>query len=212
MIKTIRISVVFLALASQALAAPGPAKVEEVDALDTAIMNQQMMVAAFQCNEVANYNRFGTAYRSELQASDAVLKTYFVRNGKGEAGYDRFKTKAANLWALEQARHSDTFCADARALFAAAIAHQGRLAAFVASRSSPAEIGIARPEARFGTPIRQSADADPQKGAQAQVASVPSHRLPAMKYRREVKVMVPIHENVPITGLNNHNGNLRATR
>ena len=207
MLKSIRMSVVFLALASQALAAQGPATVEEAGALETAVMNQHLMVAAFQCNEVENYNRFVTVYRSELQSSDAILKTYFVRQGQGEAGYDRFKTKAANLWALEQARHSAAFCADARALFAAATAHQGRLAGFVASLSSPARIGNGQPEARFSAPISASVDVGPQRATQAQVVGVPAHSLPAMDYRREARVTVPVPE-VPSTGLNNRDGDL----
>ena len=96
------------------------------------------MVAALQCHEAAAYNRFVIAYRRELQDSDAALKAFFVRRGgeHGEAGYDTFKTKAANLSALEQARDAGAFCADAHALFQAALANRGSLMSFVETRAS----------------------------------------------------------------------------
>ena len=93
-------------------------------------MHQAMMVAALQCKEVSAYNRFVNSYRGELQSSDATLKSFFVRRGgeHGEAGYDTFKTKAANISGLEQARDTTAFCADARALFKASVQNQGSLA------------------------------------------------------------------------------------
>ncbi|HWU55102.1 MAG TPA: hypothetical protein VN175_06340 [Rhizomicrobium sp.] len=109
------------------------ARPAEATALEAAVIQQKLMVAAFQCRETSAYNRFVIHYRGELQASDAVLKTYFVRRG-GEAGYDSFKTKAANIFGLEQARHSDAFCASAHALFAAAFSNRSGLASFVESR------------------------------------------------------------------------------
>jgi hypothetical protein len=105
----------------------------EATALKAAVIQQELMVAAYQCNETRAYNRFVINYRGELQASDTALKAYFVRRG-GEAGYDSFKTKAANIFGLEQARHTDAFCANAHALFAAAFANRGGLTRFVESR------------------------------------------------------------------------------
>lgn len=118
------------------------ASADEATALKTAVMQQEMMVAALQCHEADAYNRFVVAYRPELQSSDAALKTFFVRQGgaRGEAGYDTFKTKAANLSALEQARNAHGFCTDAHALLTAALAHRGSLASFVESRSSRTDI------------------------------------------------------------------------
>ncbi|HEY1877498.1 MAG TPA: hypothetical protein VGG66_08505 [Rhizomicrobium sp.] len=100
-------------------------------------MQQELMVAALQCHEAAAYNRFVIAYRPELQDSDAALKAFFVRRGgeHGEAGYDTFKTKAANLAALEQARNANGFCADAHSLFQAVMANRGSLMSFVESQS-----------------------------------------------------------------------------
>jgi hypothetical protein len=135
MFKTTCASIALLALANPALAAGGCATSADAAALKTAVINQELMVAAFQCQEVSAYNRFVTTRKRELQSSDAVLKAYFIRSKRGEAGYDSFKTKAANISALEQARHSDTFCANAHALFAAVFAHQGSLMSFVETQS-----------------------------------------------------------------------------
>jgi hypothetical protein len=141
MFKTTCAGIAFLALANPAFAAAECATAADASALKTAVMQQQLMVAAFQCHEASAYNRFVTTYKSELQSSDGALKSYFIRSKRGEAGYDSFKTKAANLSALEQARHSDAFCADAHALYAAAFAHQGSLMSFVETRAAAANIG-----------------------------------------------------------------------
>jgi hypothetical protein len=149
-------------LTDPALAA-GCASPAEAAALKTAVMQQELMVAALQCRETSAYNRFVIAYRPELQASDAALKAFFVRRGgeHGEAGYDTFKTKAANLSALEQARNASAFCADAHVLFQAALANRGSLMSFVESRDSATDIGNICVESRpVPLPVR-SADARP---------------------------------------------------
>jgi hypothetical protein len=131
--------------ANPALAAGSCATQSDASALKTAVMQQELMVAAFQCRETNAYNRFVTTFRGELQTSDAALKAFFIRRGgeHGEAGYDSFKTKAANLSALEQARNSAAFCADAHALYAAAFAHQGSL--ICQSRTTDAAISPSNP-------------------------------------------------------------------
>jgi len=115
--KTASATIALLALANPAWAA-GCASPIDASALKTAVMQQELMVAALQCHEASAYNRFVMSYRGELQSSDATLKAFFVRRGgeHGEAGYDTFKTKAANLSALEQARDAKSFCADAQAM------------------------------------------------------------------------------------------------
>ncbi len=133
-------TIALIALVNPALAA-GCATAKDAAALKTAAMQQELMVAAFQCREASAYNGFVTLYRSELQSSDMALKSFFVRRSGDETGYDSFKTKAANLSALEQARHSDAFCADAHALFAAVLAHRGSLASFVDSLTAGSNIG-----------------------------------------------------------------------
>ncbi|HWU55766.1 MAG TPA: hypothetical protein VN175_09705 [Rhizomicrobium sp.] len=197
MLKNTSAAIALLALTNPALINPalaaGCAAPNEAAALRTAVIQQEMMVAALQCHETEAYNRFVTAYRGELQTSDAVLKAFFVRRGgeHGEAGYDSFKTKAANLSALEQARDAPAFCADAHALFAAAFANRGSLMSFVQTQAVSTDIGGICAESR---PVPIRADAIPASGAaptvkvaeanSADVGGVPAHSLPAIPYRR----------------------------
>jgi hypothetical protein len=126
-------------------------------------MQQELMVAALQCHEAAAYNRFVIAYRPELQDSDAALKAFFVRRGgeHGEAGYDTFKTKAANLAALEQARDANAFCADAHSLFQSVMANRGSLMSFVASQSNHTDMGNVCGESRPSLRPVRTGDAGP---------------------------------------------------
>jgi hypothetical protein len=218
---TIALMALTLSQSNPALAAAGCANAADTAALKTAVMQQELMVAALQCHETGAYNRFVTSYRGELQASDATLKSFFVRRGgeHGEAGYDTFKTKAANLSALEQARDSRSFCADAHALFAAAEANRGTLASFVTERA--ADIGNACAESRpvmtaaavttpaadrppIAAPTRRvetvkiaavggAADVKARPAlAQADVVGgVPDHAAPMMPWRHEDRAVAP---------------------
>src|SRR5262249_57347943 len=78
---------------------------DEMAALRTAAVQQELMVAGLACKASDAYNRFVLAYRPELQKSDADLKTYFLRRegARGEAAYDTFKTKLANLSSFSDA-------------------------------------------------------------------------------------------------------------
>jgi hypothetical protein len=181
-----------LALANPALAADCASPLEAA-ALETAVMQQELMVAALQCREASAYNRFVATYRPELQASDAALKAFFVRRGgeHGEAGYDTFKTKAANISALEQARNTNAFCADAHALFSAALANSGTLRSFVESRSGATNLGNICVESR-PVPVFAKTDTKPQAAAahvklanaDDAVGGVPEHSVPDIPYRR----------------------------
>jgi len=213
MFKTASASIALLALCNPALIssawAAGCASPDEASALKTAVLQQELMVAALQCHESGAYNRFVNTYRPELQSSDATLKTFFVRRGgeHGEAGYDTFKTKAANLSALEQARNAASFCADAHVLFQAALANRGTLMSFVDAHAGAADIGnicvesrpapmLARTIEKPATPVKAiavaavatpaaAAAATPKPAAQVAVVGVPAHSLPAIPYRHE---------------------------
>lgn len=211
MLKITCASIALLALANPALAGTC-ANPAETAALKTAVMQQELMVAALQCHESGAYNRFVTAYRGELQDSDATLKSFFVRRGgeHGEAGYDTFKTKAANLSALEQARDTRNFCADAHALFTAALENHGSLASFVNARASdigsvctesrPAVVTAAADRPPIAAPTRAVIKIADVAGAKtdmkpevklakaevkADVVSVPDHAPPALPWRHE---------------------------
>ena len=189
MFKTMTATIALLALANPALAA-ACATPNEAAALRTAVIQQELMVAALQCHETAAYNRFVIGYRGELQTSDAILKSFFIRRGgeHGEAGYDTFKTKAANLSALEQARHGDAFCADAHALFVSAFANPGSLMSFVEAHAALTDLGGICAESR---PVLARTDTKAVVGAvrvaaePAEIGGVPTHNLPSMPYRRQ---------------------------
>jgi hypothetical protein len=132
------------AAAAQAAPCTSPA---EWAALRSAAVQQELMVAGLTCQATASYNRFVIAYRGELQASDADLKAYFIkRQGmRGEAAYDTFKTKLANLSSLSEISNTSGFCASMRDTFN----QVGResLAQFVAEQ----HLLIALPEQQFCT-------------------------------------------------------------
>lgn len=196
MLRTACSALALLALCNPALAITC-ASPSEATAIKTALIQQELMVAALQCRETGAYNRFVIAYRGELQASDANLKAFFARRGgeHGEAGYDTFKTKAANLSALQQARNTRAFCAGAHDLFLAARNHQGSLMSFVEARSG---IDLGNNICVESRPVLSGAQVKPGKApalvrtadaairpAEITVGGVPDHNTPAIPYRLE---------------------------
>jgi hypothetical protein len=200
MLKTTSATIALLALSSTltvcltdpALAA-GCASSAEAAALKTAVMQQELMVAALQCHEASAYNHFVIAYRPELQDSDAALKAFFVRRGgeHGEAGYDTFKTKAANLSALEQARDAHAFCADAHALFQAALSNRGSLMSFVDTRASGTDIGSICVESKPAPVAVRTADVRPVEIAPVPVAAA-AVRIPTAPARVAAAPVKPV--------------------
>jgi len=80
-------------------------------ALKTAAVQQELMVAAFTCGAGAQYNRFVAEHQLQLRQSDANLMAYFKKRDHGrEAGYDSYKTKAANLSANRSAKDGAIYC------------------------------------------------------------------------------------------------------
>jgi hypothetical protein len=112
---------------------------DDMTALRTAAMQQNLMVAALTCHDVGRYNRFVLAHQPELIDSDARLKQFFIHRG-GEGGYHTYKTELANAASLRSIRESDSFCADAREQFEFA-SRPISLAAMVATQ--PVSIGVA---------------------------------------------------------------------
>ncbi len=108
---------------------------DELSALRTAAMQQDLMVAALTCHDIGRYNHFVLAHQPELIDSDARLKQFFMRRG-GEAGYHTFKTELANEASLRSIRESGSFCANARAEFEFA-SRPTSLAVVVASAPAP---------------------------------------------------------------------------
>ncbi|HLY06239.1 MAG TPA: hypothetical protein VKR31_10860 [Rhizomicrobium sp.] len=109
---------------ASAIAAPRCAKPEEVSAIQAAMIQQELMVAALTCSEVEHFNAFQTNYGPELRASDARLLRMFRRlygARRGEAEYHAFKTRLANHSSMRSIRDNTSYCRDARAVFDAAL-------------------------------------------------------------------------------------------
>ena len=125
-------------ISSTALAGHCVRPIDEM-AMRTAALQQQLMVAALSCGEIARYNHFVVSHQGELQRSDKALLVFFKReNGAGgTAEYHAFKTRAANTSALQSAQNGDAYCANARQAFDAAFSQDAMdLATFVRSQWS----------------------------------------------------------------------------
>lgn len=125
--------------ASTAIAAPAAkcAKPMEVSAIQTAAIQQELMVAALTCNEIDHFNAFQTGFNAELRASDATLEHMFKRlsgGSQGEAQYHAFKTRLANDSSMRSIHNNVDYCQQARQVFAAAlIPNKPTLSDFVAT-------------------------------------------------------------------------------
>ena len=108
----------------------------EVTAIQTAAVQQELMVAALTCNQVDNFNSFQTSYGPELRGSDNTLLHMFTRlygGSKGQAEYHAFKTRLANDSEMRSIHGNQEFCAATTQVFAAALAPaKPTLSAFVA--------------------------------------------------------------------------------
>ena len=114
-------------LAGNAWAAASCARPQDVTALRTAALQQQLMVAALTCHDVADYNRFVISYQSELQKSDKALMNFFLRQDarKGADDYNAYKTRLANASSLRSLR-DPKFCRSAKLAFDVALNRKGR--------------------------------------------------------------------------------------
>jgi hypothetical protein len=136
---------------------------DEMSALRTAALQQELMVAALSCHAVDRYNRFVLSHQADLIDSDSRLKAFFVRRDarSGEASYHTFKTELANDASLRSIRETQSFCADAADAFDLA-SRPVSLAAFVASQ--PLSVGASWrtcPEDGRSMPTLAQASANP---------------------------------------------------
>ena len=118
--KAIRTAVIGLALCATTVnvrAAELCALFDDLATLQTAAVQQLLMVSALACNEVASYNGFVVAHQSELQKSDRDLQNFFARlkTQTGSDDYNAFKTRIANTYSLLSAQDKDQYCALTRA-------------------------------------------------------------------------------------------------
>jgi len=108
-------------VASQALAVASCEQPEEAVAIHTAALQQELMVAAFMCRDVAAYNNFVLSHQAALQDTDRALMAFFQRTDPGRAfdAYNLFKTDLANASSLRSVQDRG-FCRRANANFRAA--------------------------------------------------------------------------------------------
>jgi hypothetical protein len=112
--------------------------------LRTAAMQQELMVAALQCHDVNEYNRFVLSHQSELISSDRALEAYFQRAGQahGTATYNKYKTELANAASLRSSQNPGGFCGAAGRLFDQALRPMS-LSEIVADVALPSDRAIA---------------------------------------------------------------------
>ena len=122
------------------------AKHEEMTAMQTAAVQQELMVAALTCNAVTLYNSFVTGYQKELQESDHTLQKLFqrLRGGKkGTEDYHAYKTKLANGSSIKSIGNITQFCANAQTAFSTALGPaKSTLSSFVTAQPKADDDGI----------------------------------------------------------------------
>jgi hypothetical protein len=101
----------------------------EVTALQTVVVQQELMDAALGCGQPAldKFNAFQTAYGPELRKSDKTLLSMFKRiqgSSRGDAAYNLFKTNMASKAEIRRVHGLGNFCTSADLVFAAALAAQ----------------------------------------------------------------------------------------
>lgn len=118
----------------------------EQAALNTRVLQSELMVAALSCNARGQYNRFVKKFEVELVANGRTMRRYFHRayGRRGEAEVTRFVTRLANDASARSLNASNNaYCAKARAIFDKVLAlDPNELPDFVADRSRVAQHGI----------------------------------------------------------------------
>jgi hypothetical protein len=134
--RCVAVAVLIAALAADSAVADRCATPSEMASLRVAAFQQQLMVAALTCHRISSYNRFVRAYRPSLINSDRNMLRLFLRldGTDGDADYNAYKTRLANLAVLRNNASGGGYCREAREDFAAAASNRRPLADFVATR------------------------------------------------------------------------------
>jgi len=106
--------------ANPAMSAPSCANSEEIQALNTRILQTDLMVAAISCHQQAEYNGFVKRYQAQLVNRGKSLQSYFSRayGGSGTNKLNRFVTQVANDSSQQSLNiPSQEFCAQAAQVF-----------------------------------------------------------------------------------------------
>ncbi len=129
-LKTAALAAVVVSMAAgSALAASSSGKApicasdKDLAALNTRVLQTELMVAALSCDERQKYNSFVTSYQGVLVNQGAALQAWFkrVHGAQGANRMNAFITKLAND-ASQQVRTRDDYCVFASELFDEALA------------------------------------------------------------------------------------------
>lgn len=98
--------------ASTATAAPACATAADEAALNTRVLQTELMVAALSCGEQKRYNSFVTTFKGDLIKGSEDLKTMFKRvyGASGNYQMNAFVTRLANNAAQRTANQPDRYC------------------------------------------------------------------------------------------------------
>jgi hypothetical protein len=170
-----------LVLLSQPIAAFACDSPRDVAALKTAALQQRLMVAALTCKSNTDINSLVVAPRAELKRADADLKAYFIAergSESGEAAYDSYKTKVANLAARRPAIDARAFCAATADEFDALSGSPDGLMQALAAEPLPANVCKAPILAAAPKPAVKLAAAEDVAGVRAAMPAMPYSAAP----------------------------------
>jgi hypothetical protein len=130
----------FFLLSGNVWAAAYCARPQDVMAVRVAALQQEMMVAAFMCHDIAAYNRFVLSHQGELQESDKALMDFFLQQNAetGSGDYNLFKTELANVSSLRSVSDPQ-FCRRINANFGVALGRGVPLAQLLSELPYPVE-------------------------------------------------------------------------
>ena len=97
----------------------------EVAAIQTTVIDQQLVDAALTCGDVTrdHFNSYRMSFGAELRGTDKLLLNMFKRvygGSRGDAAYNLFKTDMASKAELHRIKDAAGFCQAAEAVLAAA--------------------------------------------------------------------------------------------
>lgn len=100
----------------------------EETALNTRVLQTELMVAALSCGEKDRYNAFVNTFKSQLAASGQALRTMFKRvyGSRGDYEMNAFVTRLANDASQRNSIGKAGYCASASRLFGETLATSPR--------------------------------------------------------------------------------------
>jgi len=110
---------------------------DEMMALDTRVLQSELVVAALNCGQSSDYNAFVLKFKPQLVASGAAFRNYFNRiyGPYGEQMMNKMVTRLANIAVMRSWSWGTAYCASESSVFAYLNALPApQLAAFAASR------------------------------------------------------------------------------